>query len=226
MFVAIAGRRLRNRLGLARWLVDPHNPLTARVAVNRFWQRNFGVGLVSTTENFGVQGEVPSNPELLDWLATEFIACGWDVKHMLRLIVTSAAYRQSSTASPALLHRDPDNRLIARGPHFRLPAEVVRDNALAISGLLTERLFGPSVKPYQPAGLWEEMAGDPTVFGKYVQDKGPSFIAEASICIASGLSRIHRWRISMREAASFVSCAGAHEHAHASARAAQRRNLR
>ena len=162
----------RNRLGLARWLVDPSNPLTARVAVNRFWQRYFGVGLVNTTENFGVQGEAPSHPELLDWLATEFVASGWDVKAMQRLIVTSAAYRQSSKAPPALVQRDPENRLVARGPRFRLPAEVVHDNALAIGGLLTEKMGGPSVKPYQPAGLWEELAGG-FINLKYVQDKGP-----------------------------------------------------
>jgi len=163
----------RNRLGLARWLVDPSNPLTARVAVNRFWQRYFGVGLVNTTENFGIQGEAPSHPELLDWLATEFVVSGWDVKRMQRLIVTSAAYRQSSTAPPALVQRDPENRLVARGPRFRLPAEVVRDNALAIGGLLTERMGGPSVKPYQPEGLWEELAGGFSLT-KYVQDKGPA----------------------------------------------------
>jgi hypothetical protein len=161
----------RNRLGLARWLVSPDNPLTARVAVNRFWQHSFGTGLVKTAENFGLQGEPPSHPELLDWLATEF-ARGWDVKAMQRLIVTSAAYRQASKASPALLQRDPDNRLLARGPRFRLPAEVVRDNALAVSGLLVEKVGGPSVKPYQPPGLWEQLAGGAGE-GPYVQDKAP-----------------------------------------------------
>jgi uncharacterized protein DUF1553/uncharacterized protein DUF1549/concanavalin A-like lectin/glucanase superfamily protein/cytochrome c len=159
-----------NRLGLARWLVDPANPLTARVTVNRYWQRYFGTGLVKTAENFGVQGELPSHPELLDWLATEFVHTGWDVKAMQRLIVTSAAYRQTSKASPGLLQRDPDNRLLARGPRFRLPAELVRDNALAIGGLLVEKVGGPSVKPYQPAGLWEELAGGAGE-GPYVQDK-------------------------------------------------------
>jgi hypothetical protein len=160
-----------NRVGLARWLVAPDNPLTARVAVNRFWQRYFGTGLVKTTENFGVQGEPPSHPDLLDWLATEFVRIGWDVKAMQRLIVLSATYRQASRATPALLQRDPDNRLLARGPRFRLPAEVVRDNALAISGLLVEKVGGPSVKPYQPAGLWEDLAGGAGE-GPYVQDKG------------------------------------------------------
>ncbi len=163
----------RNRLGLARWLVAPENPLTARVAVNRIWQHHFGTGLVKTAENFGIQGEPPSHPELLDWLATELIRTGWDLKAMHRLIVTSASYRQSSRASRALLARDPENRLLARGPRFRLSAEVVRDNALAIAGLLAHRIGGPSVKPYQPAGLWEELAGGAGE-GPYIQDKGPA----------------------------------------------------
>jgi hypothetical protein len=163
----------KNRLGLARWLIAPANPLLARVTVNRFWQRYFGTGLVATAEDFGVRGERPSHPELLDWLAVEFRESGWDVKHLQKLIVTSATYRQASKASPALLHKDPENRLLARGPRFRLPAEVVRDNALAAAGLLTERLGGPSVKPYQPAGLWEELAGGAGE-GPYVQDKGPN----------------------------------------------------
>jgi hypothetical protein len=161
-----------NRLGLARWLVDPANPLTARVAINRHWQRYFGTGLVKTAENFGIQGESPSHPDLLDWLATEFLRTGWNVKAMQKLIVTSATYRQSSKVTPALVRRDPENRLLARGPRFRLPAEIVRDNALAISGLLTERLGGPSIKPYQPEGLWEELAGGAGE-GPYVQEKGP-----------------------------------------------------
>jgi len=147
-----------NRLTLARWLVSPANPLTARVTVNRYWQMYFGTGLVKSSEDFGSQGEPPSNPELLDWLATEFIRTGWDIKAMQRLIVTSATYRQSSRVTPALVEKDPENRLLARGPRFRLPAEVVRDNALAVSGLLDERIGGPSVFPYQPRGLWEEMA--------------------------------------------------------------------
>src|SRR5205823_7860446 len=163
----------RNRLGLARWLVAPANPLTARVAVNRIWQHHFGTGLVKTPENFGIQGEPPSHPELLDWLATELIRTGWDTKALHRLIVTSATYRQSSRVPHALLARDPENRLLARGPRFRLPAEVVRDNALAIAGLLTTRIGGPSIKPYQPAGLWEELAGGAGE-APYVQDKGPA----------------------------------------------------
>ncbi|MFL5864624.1 MAG: DUF1553 domain-containing protein [Solirubrobacteraceae bacterium] len=149
-----------NRLGLARWLVDPANPLTARVAVNRCWQMVFGTGLVKTAEDFGTQGERPSHPELLDWLAVAFRESGWDLKRLLRLIVTSATYRQSSRVTPALLARDPENRLLARGARFRLPAEVIRDQALAASGLLVERLGGPSVRPYQPPGLWRELAGE------------------------------------------------------------------
>jgi hypothetical protein len=148
----------RNRLGLAKWLVAPENPLTARVTVNRFWQMYFGTGLVKTTEDFGSQGEWPSHPALLDWLATEFVASGWNVKAMQKTILMSAAYRQSSRVTPELLQRDPENRLLARGPRYRLPAEAVRDQALAVSGLLVEKLGGPSVKPYQPKGLWKEMA--------------------------------------------------------------------
>jgi hypothetical protein len=156
-----------NRLGLARWLTDPASPLTARVAVNRWWQMLFATGLVKTVDDFGAQGEAPSHPELLDWLATEFVATGWDVKAMLRLMVTSATYRQSSKLSPSLLSRDPENRLLARGPRHRLSAEVIRDQALAASGLLVERLGGASVKPYQPEGLWNDLAGV-----DYVQDHG------------------------------------------------------
>jgi hypothetical protein len=148
----------KNRLGLAKWLVDPSHPLTARVAVNRYWQMHFGTGIVKTAEDFGSQGDPPSHPQLLDWLATEFVHTGWDVKAMQRLIVTSAAFRQSSRVTPELLERDPENRLLARGPRFRLPAEMVRDNALAVSGLLVENLGGPGVFPYQPKGLWEEIA--------------------------------------------------------------------
>ncbi len=156
-----------DRLGLAMWLVDPSNPLTARVQVNRYWEMVFGTGLVETADNFGVQGALPSHPELLDWLATEFVRGGWDVKAIQRLIVTSATYRQSSGAAPALLERDPDNRLLARGPRFRLPAEMVRDQMLAVSGLLVEKLGGPSVKPYQPDGVWDGGFG-----AIYEQDHG------------------------------------------------------
>ncbi len=162
-----------NRLGLAKWLVGPTNPLTARVAVNRYWQIYFGHGIVKTTEDFGSQGEAPVHPELLDWLATEFVATGWDIRAMQRLIVTSAAYRQDSRVTPELLEKDPENRLLARGPRFRLPAEVVRDNALSVSGLLDGRVGGPSVFPYQPKGLWEEMAyGDVYSAQTYVESHG------------------------------------------------------
>ncbi|MCH7671850.1 MAG: DUF1553 domain-containing protein [Proteobacteria bacterium] len=147
----------KNRLSFARWLVDPGNPLTARVTVNRYWQMYFGTGLVKTTDNFGAQGEFPSHPELLDWLATSFIDSNWDVKQMQRLIVTSATYRQSSAVSSQLLERDPENRLLARATRMRLPAQMIRDQALAISGLLTERIGGPSVGPYQPEGLWDDV---------------------------------------------------------------------
>ncbi len=147
-----------NRLTLAKWLVQPQHPLTARVAVNRFWQMYFGYGITKTQEDFGVRGEPPVHPELLDWLATEFVRSGWDVRAMQRLIVTSATYRQSSRVTPALLEKDPENRLLARGPRSRLPAEMIRDTALAASGLLNGAIGGPSVFPYQPAGLWEEMA--------------------------------------------------------------------
>ncbi len=149
----------QDRLALARWIASPDNPLTARVAVNRFWQMYFGMGIVKTVEDFGSQGEWPSHPELLDWLATEFVHTGWDVKAMQKTIVMSATYRQSSKASPELVKRDPENRLMARGPRLRLPAEMVRDQALLVSGLLVEKLGGPSVKPYQPAGLWKELSG-------------------------------------------------------------------
>ena len=157
-----------NRLGLAKWLVEPKNPLTARVAVNRIWQLHFGTGLVKTGEDFGTQGEYPSHPELLDWLATEFVRTGWDVKKMHKLIVMSATYQQSSRITKELQAKDPDNRLLARGPRYRMSAEMVRDQALSASGLLVEKLGGPSVKPYQPAGLWKELSGS----DDYQQDQG------------------------------------------------------
>lgn len=157
----------RNRLGLARWLLDPEHPLTARVAVNRFWQMMFGIGLVETSDNFGRQGSPPSHPALLDWLARDFVAGGWNVKSLLRQIATSATYRQSSRADGALLVRDPQNFLLARGPARRLSAEMLRDQALAASGLLAEKIGGPPVRPYQPAGLWEEIA-----MGKPKYDQG------------------------------------------------------
>ncbi|MBO0857965.1 MAG: DUF1553 domain-containing protein [Chloracidobacterium sp.] len=162
-----------NRLALAKWLVDPNHPLTSRVTVNRFWQMYFGLGIVKTAEDFGSQGEPPVHPELLDWLATEFIRTGWDMKAMQKLMVTSATYRQSSRVTPELLEKDPENRLLARGPRYRLPAETIRDNALAVSGLLNDEIGGRSVLPYQPSGLWEEMAfGDGFSMQEYVQSHG------------------------------------------------------
>ena len=165
----------RNRLGLARWLVDPEHPLTARVTVNRLWQLLFGRGLVSTPGDFGIRGDPPSHPRLLDWLATELIRRGWDVRAMIRLMVDSAAYRQSSRITAELASRDPENRLLARGPRFRLPAELIRDQALAVSGLLVSRIGGPSVRPYQPPGLWKEMShfgSTPATAQIFVQDHG------------------------------------------------------
>jgi hypothetical protein len=147
-----------NRLGLAEWLVDRSNPLTARVAVNRFWQMLFGTGLVKTVDDFGSQGEWPLYQDVLDSLATNFMDSGWDVKALLKTIVMSASYRQSSKVTAALLEKDPENRLLARGPRFRLPPQVIRDQALAISGLLVEKVGGPPAKPYQPPGLWEEVS--------------------------------------------------------------------
>jgi Protein of unknown function (DUF1553) len=160
-----------DRLGLAHWLVAPSNPLTARVTVNRLWQSIFGTGLVKTVEDFGVQGERPSHPELLDWLAVEFMESEWDVKAFYRTIVLSSTYRQSSAVTAELLDKDPENRLLGRGSRYRLPAWMLRDIALSSSGLLSNTLGGPSTKPYQPPGIWEE-----ATFGKkkYEQDHGES----------------------------------------------------
>jgi hypothetical protein len=151
-----------NRLGLARWLVHPDNPLTARVAVNRFWETLFGIGLVPLSEDFGVQGEPPSHPQLLDWLATEFVRQGWSVKKLLRLMVTSSTYRQASLARLDLVDIDPDNRLLAAAPSIRLEAEMIRDQALAVSGLLSATMFGPSVMPPQPPGVWQVVYSNDT----------------------------------------------------------------
>ncbi len=161
-----------NRLGLAKWIASPSHPLTARVAVNRLWQQCFGAGLVRTPNDFGVQGELPTHPELLDWLAVRFVESGWDVKALLRLVVTSATYRQSSIPTRELLSRDPDNRLLARGPRFRLGGEMIRDQALAVSGLLVDKLGGPPVKPYQPPGLWEAVSYNGEMTYQSDQDAG------------------------------------------------------
>jgi hypothetical protein len=161
-----------NRLGLAKWVVSPENPLTARVTVNRFWQELFGVGLVKTAEDFGTQGEPPVNQDLLDWMAVEFQESGWDMKHMFELMVTSAAYRQSAIVTKEKLEMDPANRWLSRGPRFRMDAEMVRDYALAASGLLVEKVGGAPVKPYQPEGIWEAVAMPESNTKKYTQDKG------------------------------------------------------
>ena len=162
----------RNRLGLARWLVDDANPLTSRVTVNRFWQQVFGTGLVATSEDFGAQGDPPTHPELLDWLAADFRGAGWDVKRFFRMLVTSATYRQSAAATPPKLERDPENRLLSRGPRFRMDAEVVRDYALAASGLLVRTVGGPSVRPYQPTGVWSTVAMPQSNTRVYREDEG------------------------------------------------------
>jgi hypothetical protein len=162
----------RNRLGLAQWLVAADNPLVARVAVNRWWEMLFGTGIVRTSEDFGMQGEWPSHPELLDWLAVELRESGWDVRHLLRLIVTSSTYRQSSTLRPEVAARDPDDRSLAWFPRRRLSAEQIRDHALFVSNLLVEKLGGPSVKPYQPDGLWSEVAMPASNTRTFVRGQG------------------------------------------------------
>ncbi len=164
-----------DRLGLARWLTAKDHPLTSRVAVNRFWKMLFGSGLVNSLADFGSQGEWPSHPDLLDWLAVDFVESGWDTKALVRKIVLSKTYRQNSATTPELLERDPQNRLLARGPRFRLPAELIRDSALKISGLLVPRVGGPSVNPYTPGDLWREVShygSSPATAQTFVQDHG------------------------------------------------------
>ncbi|MDG2384563.1 MAG: DUF1553 domain-containing protein [Pirellulaceae bacterium] len=158
------------RLSLAAWLTAAENPLLARVTVNRIWQQFFGVGLVKTVDNFGVQGETPSKPELLDWLAADFRESGWDLHHLIPTIVLSSTYRQSSRRRLEL--EDFENRLLARGASFCLPAEMIRDQALAVSGLLTRQVGGPSVKPYQPSGIWEDVNAPAGYDEVYEQDSG------------------------------------------------------
>ncbi len=162
----------KNRLGLAAWMTDARNPLVARVEVNRLWSICFGRGIVATQENFGLQGESPSHPELLDALAVDFVAGAWDIRAMLRRIVLSATFRQDSATSPAKIEQDPENRLYSRGPAYRLSAEMLRDQALAASGLLAEAIGGPSVKPWQPPGLWEDSGVNAQGNGGYVPDEG------------------------------------------------------
>jgi hypothetical protein len=172
VFPALPEASPTNRLALAKWLVDPKHPLTARVTVNRFWQQLFGTGIVKTSEDFGSQGEWPSHQKLLDWLAVEFIESGWDVKRLFKLMVMSHTYRQSAHITPEALEKDPENRLLSRGPRFRMDAETVRDNALFVSGLLAAKIGGKSVRPYQPEGLWKAVgySGSNTV--KFSQDHG------------------------------------------------------
>jgi mono/diheme cytochrome c family protein len=163
-----------NRLGLAHWLLSPEHPLTSRVTANRFWSELFGIGIVATAHDFGSTGDPPSNQELLDWLAVEFRESGWDVRALMRLMVTSATYRQSAAVTADKLTVDPENRLLSRGPRFRMDAELVRDLALSASGLLVSQIGGASVKPYQPAGLWESVGTPESNTNSYVEDSGPS----------------------------------------------------
>lgn len=162
----------QNRLGLAKWLVNPENPLTSRVIINRYWQMIFGTGIVKTSGDFGIQGDLPTHPELLDWLSYEFVDSGWDLRRMLKLMVMSATYQQSSFADSEKYEADPDNKYYSRSSSYRLPAEFIRDNALASSGILVKKLGGPSVKPYQPEGLWEELGDFSYQLHKYRQDSG------------------------------------------------------
>jgi len=193
-----------NRLAVAQWLFDANNPLTARVAVNRYWAALFGVGLVETEEDFGTQGEMPSHPELLDWLATEYMRLGWDTKAFLKLLVTSATYRQSSKVTTQALAKDPRNRLLSRGPRFRLEAEMVRDQALALSGLLSRKLHGPRCihRNRQACGKRRSTVNAP---GRRVVAK----IAIAGGCTHSGGApcRIRRWPPSTPPAAKPARCA-------------------
>jgi hypothetical protein len=179
IFPPMAESLPRNRLGLAQWVLQPDNPLTTRVTVNRFWQELYGTGLVRTSGDFGVTGDQPSHPELLDWLAVEFRTPtdgtpGWDMKKFFKLLVTSNAYRQAATVTPEKLQKDVDNRLISRGPRFRMDGEMVRDYALAASGILVPKLGGPSVKPYQPDNVWEAVAMIGSNTRDYKRDTGES----------------------------------------------------
>lgn len=171
-FPAMPPELPRNRLGFARWLMRPEHPMTARVTVNRYWQELFGTGIVGTPGDFGVAGEMPSHPELLDWLAVDFREHNWDVKRFFKLLVTSATYRQSAATTPRKLERDPQNRWLAHGPRFRMDAEMVRDTALAASSLLVSKIGGPSVKPYQPDGVWEAVAMPESDTKSYQRDTG------------------------------------------------------
>jgi hypothetical protein len=170
----LPGGEPQNRLALAKWTMSSANPLTARVTVNRMWYELFGTGIVETTEDFGIMGERPSHPELLDWLAVEFRESGWNIKHMYKLMVMSAVYRQSANSNPQQLAKDPRNLLLSHGPRFRMDGEMLRDIALQGSGLLVEKLGGPSVKPYQPPNIWEEVSYPTSDTVHYVQEHGDS----------------------------------------------------
>jgi len=189
-----------NRLGLARWLTSPGHPLTARVVVNRTWAQLFGRGLVATPADFGSQGRLPTHPALLDWLATHFVASGWDLKALQKRLVLSATYRQSSIADAAARERDPANEWLSRGPAYRLSAEQVRDAALAASGLLVAKIGGPSVYPYQPAGLWEALATRNAT--TYTVGKGDICIGGASTRCGSARRRRRRRSASTPPSAS------------------------
>ena len=181
LFGALPTDAPTNRLGFAQWLVSRENPLTARVTVNRFWSQIFGTGLVKTIEDFGSQGEYPSHPELLDWLAVEFMESGWDVKRLFRTMVMSKTYRQASHLNAEILERDPENRLLARGPRHRIDAEVIRDSALAVSGLLDSTIGGPSVYPYHPKGLWMEINNRPNYSRAYPHSTDPKALYRRSL---------------------------------------------
>ena len=168
----MVGDAPKNRLGLALWLNDPANPLPARVTMNRAWYYFFGTGIVDSNSDFGIMGGRPSHPQLLDWLAAEFVDSKWNYRHMIKLMVTSAAYRQSGVVTPEKLEADPSNRLLARGPRYRLDAEQIRDLALSSAGLLSAEVGGPSVKPYQPEGIWEAVAMPQSNTRSYLQDTG------------------------------------------------------
>ena len=214
--------QMPNRLGLARWLVDEENPLTARVAVNRAWEQFFGRGIVETSEDFGTQGTPPSHPELLDWLATELVRQGWRTKALHKLIVTSATYRQSSAAPPALVERDPYNRLLARGPRFRMEAEMVRDAALAASGLLSRKIGGPSVFPPQPDGIWDI----PYSSEKWIAERRGGPLPPRALRVHPPLGRLPELHdVRCHEPGAQHGAAGAHEHAAAGAHHAERRGV-
>jgi hypothetical protein len=162
----------KNRLGFAKWLLRPEHPLTARVTVNRMWQELFGQGIVRTANDFGVSGDLPSHQDLIDWLAVEFRETGWDMKRMYKLMVMSSTYRQAAKVTPEKLAKDAENRLLSRGPRFRMDAEMIRDYALAASGLLSPTIGGPSVRPYQPEGVWEMVGMPESDTRNYKQDTG------------------------------------------------------